>query len=151
MICYGQPSVERFFSYVSATDGGCWEWAGNRDKDGYGRLGYMSSPGKQKMIKAHRLSHEVFNGLISDGKMVLHSCDNPPCVNPAHLRVGTAKDNSLDISARGRNFFKNKTHCPGGHEYSEGNTYIYPNGKRTCRECGKLRAREIRRRRKENE
>lgn len=88
-------------AYIAAsttiTQNGCWEWIFNKNHKGYGQL---TKHGKR--IKAHRLSYEAFHGPIPDGLMVLHSCDNPPCCNPAHLRVGTAKDNMADAVKRGR-------------------------------------------------
>lgn len=78
---------------------GCWEWTGTTTKFGYGMLG-GSSPLWRKM--AHRISFELFKGAIPEGLFVLHYCDNPPCVNPDHLFVGTTRDNVLDKERKGR-------------------------------------------------
>ena len=75
----------------------CWPWHGTRDRYGYGRIVCLNS-----IQKAHRVSYEMANGPIQDGLLVMHSCDNPNCVNPAHLSVGTQKQNMKDASARGR-------------------------------------------------
>lgn len=80
---------------VEAT--GCWEWTGYRLK-GYGQLRVRRRP-----VLAHRLSWEIANGRPApDGLHVLHSCDNPPCCNPAHLRLGTDAENIADMDRRGR-------------------------------------------------
>lgn len=83
-------------------DTGCWEWTGGRTAAGYGRIAH----GRRLTLGeglAHRLSARVFLGLeLGDPRLVLHSCDNPPCFNYAHLRMGTAADNAADIVARGR-------------------------------------------------
>lgn len=78
-------------------EGPCWEWQGNRDEKGYGTL---SLPPKRTVF-AHRLAYEVwvaFPGNLS----VLHHCDNPPCINPNHLWLGTAEDNLRDMATKGR-------------------------------------------------
>ena len=79
-------------------EGLCWEWTAYVDEeDGYGRIGLHG-----KAIKAHRASFLVHRGEIPDGLHVLHSCDNPPCTNPDHLRLGTHEDNMADKKRRGR-------------------------------------------------
>lgn len=86
-------------------DTGCWNWIGMRKngKRPYGRT-YVGSrtDGTRKVVSAHRHSYEVFNGPIGD-LHVCHRCDNPPCVNPDHLFLGTAKDNADDRDRKGRN------------------------------------------------
>lgn len=80
---------ERFLTQIRFTEG-CWDWLGGQD-NGYGRF-----DGK----RAHRLMWEAANGPIPPGLFVLHHCDNPPCVRPTHLYVGTKKDNARDAAVR---------------------------------------------------
>jgi len=90
---------ERFFQKVKKTDT-CWIWQGGRNNYNYGRTTHQ---GKRCLI--HRLMFCLFNQLslesIAD-KVVMHSCDNPPCVNPGHLRLGTIADNNKDMVLKGR-------------------------------------------------
>lgn len=90
---------KRFWSYVDIrSQDECWPWKGGRFERGYGqfRLG-------KKKVKAHRCAYELTNGpLLSDKPKALHSCDNPPCCNPAHLFAGTLSDNSKDRNTKGR-------------------------------------------------
>lgn len=93
------PLAERFWVRVKiAGPDDCWEWTGSGVPKGYGTL----CEGRWKRHYAHRLSYELHFGPIPDGFEVLHTCDNPPCCNPAHLYIGTAHDNMQDCLKRGR-------------------------------------------------
>lgn len=78
---------------------GCWEWCASRTQAGYG-VGYHPKVGRQE--SAHRMMQEYMRPGSTPGMCVLHSCDNPPCVNPDHLRAGTDADNVRDRISRGR-------------------------------------------------
>jgi hypothetical protein len=91
---------ERFWRFVEKTDS-CWLWTGKSvDRAGYGKLSTGGKGSPHKM--AHRISYELHKGEIPDGLVVMHSCDNPKCVNPEHLSVGTHKQNTHDAVAKGR-------------------------------------------------
>lgn len=82
---------------------GCWDWQGYRRK-GYGFMSVGSRLDQTKRQKpAHRLSYEIFVGNIPPGLMVCHKCDNPGCINPKHLFLGTNQDNVNDREQKGRN------------------------------------------------
>lgn len=88
---------ERFKAKVIITDN-CWLWDGGKVPDGYGSFRVSSS----KVEAAHRVAYVLAYGDIPDGLFVLHSCDNPPCVRPSHLWLGTGGDNARDMIAKGR-------------------------------------------------
>jgi hypothetical protein len=94
-VCYNEdrkvPIEERFFRFVIKTDK-CWNWTGVIMNSGYGQF----SADKGKTLGAHRYSYELHNGKIKKGCFVLHKCDNPICVNPSHLFLGTHQDNMND-------------------------------------------------------
>ncbi len=90
----------RFMSHVTKTEA-CWNWNSSKDGGGYGQ----TNIGSEK-IKAHRLSYELFKGEITDNLLVCHGCDNPSCVNPEHLWLGTNKDNMKDMHDKGRIYTK---------------------------------------------
>lgn len=83
---------------VTNQESGCVEWTACRDKKGYGRM----SPQADGEVLAHRVSYLVCVGPIPDGLNVLHHCDNPRCINPSHLFLGTNGDNNADRVAKGR-------------------------------------------------
>lgn len=75
----------------------CVEWSGYRDKHGYGRASFDG-----RTDSAHRIAWQLANGPVPVGLCVLHKCDNPPCINPEHLFLGTQADNLADMTAKGR-------------------------------------------------
>lgn len=97
---YGDYNDEqRLLTYGwDITNDGCWEIKSSRTIHGYGRV--RNSSNKQEITS--RMAYRVWVGPIPDGMLVLHSCDNPPCINPEHLRIGTHFENSMDRSYRGR-------------------------------------------------
>jgi hypothetical protein len=132
-----KPLIQRLLekTKVGNTPDDCWEWQGARTSPGW--HGIMTYRGKHLM--AHRVSFEHYRGPIPEGLFVLHRCDNPPCVNPDHLELGTLHQNSLDASRRGRMVRVPKERCKRGHLF-EGNTYIHPiTGRRSCHECIRFR------------
>lgn len=92
-------NASAFWDHVDRSAGptACWPWTGARIGTGYGQLRI----GRRRIL-AHRLAYTLAAADIPDGLCVLHSCDNPICCNPAHLRAGSHLDNRHDCAARGR-------------------------------------------------
>lgn len=92
--------VRRYYSKIEVNpETLCWEWTGAIHPNGYPLMGIG---GKQKQFKVHRFAYQMFFGDIPDGFVAMHSCDNRKCSNPAHLSLGTHKENMQDASRKGR-------------------------------------------------
>lgn len=101
------PPEVRFWQNVKTTSANaCWTWIGPKGPRGYGKFatGYRQMP-------AHRWSYERFHGPIEPGQVIMHKCDNPPCVNPRHLQAGTQKDNRQDSIQKGRGYGGEEHHA----------------------------------------
>lgn len=131
--------TQQFWAKVSVgSRSECWIWTGVK-ANGYGSF-FMprKSAGVIRSVRAHRFSWELAcNHPVPDSLLVLHHCDNPPCVNPLHLFLGTSKDNAQDRDKKGRgkipqNRGRNRQTCKRGHVP---NIYVTPDGRRNCRTC----------------
>jgi len=127
----------RFVKRVRYTDG-CWIWTGNRNGDGYG----VFHVSRTKRYMAHRAALEFANGEpVPSDKLACHHCDNPSCVRPSHLYIGTFSDNNSDTYYRGPHPFRSYkrpflTHCHQGHLFTPDSVYIdRSTGKRKCKIC----------------
>jgi hypothetical protein len=116
----------------------CIIWKGAKDGKGYGFKRLNGS-----LWKAHRLAFYHATGIHPGKKQVCHKCDNPPCVNPDHLFLGTNQENSFDMLLKGRFYNQKKTHCRRGHPYSGDNLILIKTRsglgiERRCRECARI-------------
>lgn len=92
-----RSNTEQDFWHKVDRTGDCWLWRGRIARGGYGHFDF-----EHRAQYAHRLAYRFAIGGIADGLDILHSCDNPACVNPAHLRAGTHTENMHDMETRGR-------------------------------------------------
>jgi hypothetical protein len=90
----------KFWARIDTSDpNGCWPWKGPFNSGGYG---HFQEGRRGPMTRAHRRAYQLAKGPIPDGLLVCHTCDNPPCCNPAHLWLGTSADNKKDAISKGR-------------------------------------------------
>lgn len=139
------PLIERFFQKVDKSGNekfpDCWIWKTAEKRNDYGSFKYYQD---RTAIGAHVASYLFHNGEIPDGQIVRHICNNPPCVNPEHLILGSNSDNMKDMFKSDRNGWtsRKRTHCRRGHELDVVGVRVQhrKNGKidRSCRACIKL-------------
>jgi hypothetical protein len=111
----------------------CWLWGGHlNERHRYGEIQLA----RGERWRAHRLSYFLHKGPLVDGLVIMHSCDNPWCVNPAHLSQGTSAQNMMDSVQKRRHPMQQRTHCPSGHPLSGENLRLETGGRhRRCRAC----------------
>lgn len=127
--------LEKIFSRCVKTDSGCLEWTGGYNSGIGIQWRYPSIRAFGKVWIGSRLVWTLVNGEISSGMCICHKCDNPKCLNPDHLFIGTHSDNMKDKVLKLRDHNVVKQFCPKGHPYSGDNLYVNPQGSRKCREC----------------
>jgi len=125
-----QVNIDNFYKYTNPDPNtGCWLWSGYTMPNGYGHFSIGT-----KSHLAHRVSYLYFKG--QPGNLyVCHKCDNPYCVNPEHLFLGTHQDNIRDMVSKGRNKkVRTNFFCKHGHNKVGDNAY-YHSGRLSCKEC----------------
>ncbi len=122
-------SIEDRLQHYSLPMGGHFLWCGTSNRGGYGKISVNG-----KVVQTHRAVWELEYGPIPAGVNVLHLCNNPPCIDPRHLYLGTEFDNMQDVLRAGNHHYTNMTQCPQGHPYDRDNTNLY-RGRRYCRAC----------------
>ncbi len=138
--------LDRFMQFVLPEPmSGCWLWTGSCCSGGYGT--FRVGGRKGNTVACHRFSYEEHRGPIPTGLDLDHLCRVRCCVNPWHLEPVTNAENTRRGLA-GINM-RSKTHCPKGHPYSEGNTYLSKTNRRHCKTCLAIRDLETRPSRKE--
>lgn len=146
---YDAKWIARVKARTVVNESGCWLWQGfchkYHGKQAADTRGYAGTNYRAKSVFAHRKMLELHTRPLARNEAACHTCDTPSCVNPAHLWIGTWKQNKLDEVAKGRNWYVVRTHCPRGHEYTPENTYMHPGrdgrGARGCKLCNRVRQR----------
>jgi len=139
---YHKKAIKRFEDKYTKTMLGCWDWTAGTFHFGHGKFRYNN-----KFVKAHRFSFQLYTGESVEGKMCLHKCNRPGCINPTHLYLGTQKDNMQDILKANRNFKRKRETCDKGHPF-KGENLLMDNGARRCKICTYARSKIYRDRRR---
>lgn len=134
--------------HIPEPNTGCWLWIGRSDgAQNYGIIDVPRNKHKEftrRSQRAHRISWYLHRGTIPANMWVLHKCDTPACVNPAHLFLGDRQANIDDMMAKGRQNQQKKTHCSRGHVFAGENVFMNKYGRRVCRECSIINAKVYR-------
>lgn len=150
--CKGRPQwsdadyLRKLMAGTAFNEAGCWVQTKGFEfkfKVDNGTPGYRAFCYRGKSMPAHRASWTLHNGPIPAGMVIMHKCDNPPCCNPDHLKLGTRAENNKDAAAKGRyNYHKSHyTKCANGHDFSPDNTRITKQGFRACKTCQRIKLR----------
>ena len=126
-MAYAVDPEIRFWQKVEKSND-CWIWFGSTAGGGYGQFSILG-----KKILAHRYRFMKDNGYLPE--VVMHTCDNPPCVNPEHLVPGTYQDNAKDMVEKHRHRGQKKIYCKRGHMLSDSNVYLEKGYIRKCKTC----------------
>ena len=137
---------------VPEPNSGCWLWSGSTDRKGYGQLRVFIAPGLSRLTGATHVSLRLVGREVLPGMLACHHCDNPPCVNPDHLFIGTPMTNTHDAMSKGRlkpppikqpgRTRRPEGMCLNGHVLING--YLRPDGVMACRECMRENKRQLR-------
>jgi hypothetical protein len=154
MANFNDTLIERFWPKVDKKGpipknrpdlGPCWIWTGSISNQNTKNKRYGNIYAWGKGRRAHRVAYRLFIEEFDENLKICHHCDNPTCVNPKHLFLGTQKDNVRDCLSKGRAEASvgrknaNKERCIHGHEFTKENTYFRPLGGRSCIACEKIR------------
>jgi hypothetical protein len=131
--------IARWKARTTVTADGCWHWNGHVQTKGYAEACY-----RNKCRRIARLVYQLLVGPIPKGKLVCHHCDNRRCWNPAHLWLGTNRENMVDCSRKGRAWKQQNTACKRGHTYTPETVRLLDMGmtkKRVCKICARINMR----------